>query len=73
LNSYKIALNTMKEIYAFVAAVSLVNGEVYLTDGDKFRINAKSVLGAMYTAEWKELYVESTVPIYTIIQSYIVN
>ena len=70
---YKIELVTFKDINDFVKIVEKYDFRVKLTDGDDFCVNAKSVMGAMATVEWDELYCESEKDIYTAIQKYIVD
>ena len=44
---------------------------VHLTDGNGFRVSAKSLLGAMAAVEWDELYCESEEDIYMLIEKFI--
>jgi hypothetical protein len=47
------------------------NGNVYLTDKDRyFVVSAKSMLGAIYTMEWDEVWCESDEDIFQIINKY---
>lgn len=54
----RITLDTMSDIQRFVAAVSAVNKDVFLTDGSNFKVSAKSLLGAICTVEWNKIFVE---------------
>ena len=57
---YRIRLETQSDILAFVNIASQMHGKVYLTDGYDFRLNAKSLMGVMYSAaEWEHIYVEA--------------
>lgn len=70
----KVRLDTLSDIKGFVTAVSKVGGaEVHLTDGNNLTVNAKSILGAMYTMEWSEVYCTSDKDIYSIIRAFIVE
>ena len=69
----KIRLDTISDIHGFVNAVGGVAGEVYLTDGNNLTVSAKSILGAMYTVEWREIYCTCDKDIYRLIQQYVIN
>lgn len=52
-----VVLDTMTDIKEFVGIVSKVAAEVYLESGDGLIINAKSMMGVMYSAsEFKHIY-----------------
>ena len=56
----KIRLDTFSQVTEFVELVTDLDGEIILTDEDEnFKVNARSMLGAMYALEWKDLYVVS--------------
>jgi hypothetical protein len=60
LNKIKVILDTQSDIREFVNIANTINEEVYLEDGTGFRVNGKSLLGAMYgTSEFNDLYVLS--------------
>ena len=67
---YKINLDTLTQIKSFVDTISVYDFNILLTNGQGYAVNAKSVLGAMYSIEWNELYVESDVDIYTQIRQF---
>ena len=69
---HKIDLVTFKDVNAFVKAVEGLPGEITLCDGSGFRVNAKSLLGAMASVEWDSLYCESEEDIYFAIQGFCV-
>ena len=52
----RIRLDTMSDIRSFVDTVSTVTEKVTLEDDDGNRVSAKSLLGAVYTVEWKAIY-----------------
>ncbi len=52
----KIRLDTMKDIQSFVSVVSDVPDKVTLEDDEGNRVSAKSLLGAIYTFEWANIY-----------------
>lgn len=67
---YRINLDTLSQVKTFVDIVNTYEFNILLTDGQEYVVNAKSVLGAMYSIEWNELYVESDVDIYTQIRQF---
>ena len=68
----KINLDTLQRVQKFVEICSRVSGKVHLIDGNGYCVNAKSILGAMATADWSEVYVESEQDIYTRIKDFVV-
>jgi hypothetical protein len=72
----KIHLDTITDIGNFVVAVTNAVGkhdEVYVTDGGRCCINAKSFLGFVAAREFDELWCESEKDIYTAIQHFAVD
>lgn len=69
----KINLDTFQQVQRFVDICSRVNGKVNLIDGNGYCVSAKSILGAMATADWSEVYVESEQDIYMRIKDFIVE
>jgi hypothetical protein len=67
----KIALETMNDVSEFVGIASQVACPVHLTSGD-FKVSAKSLLGALYTMEWQEIWCECEVDIYHKIEKFII-
>lgn len=68
----KVALETMSDIYEFVAIASKIPEPVSLI-GEDFKVNAKSLLGALYTMEWKEVWCECEKDIYGKITKFVIN
>lgn len=69
----KIRLDTITDIGNFVVAVTHATGRgdrVYVTDGDRCCINAKSFLGLVAAREFDELWCESDKDIYTAIRHF---
>jgi hypothetical protein len=52
----KIRLDTMSDVNKFVSEMNKVNDKVWLEDDDGNRVSAKSLLGALYSMEWKRIY-----------------
>ena len=67
----KVNLETMSNINEFVAIASTVDAPVYLV-GDNVKVSAKSLLGALYTMEWKEVWCECEVDIYNKIAKFVI-
>lgn len=55
----KVNLDTMQNIYDFVKICTSINEEIHLTNGKDFRVSAKSLIGAIATMDWNEVYAES--------------
>ena len=70
---YKIRLDTMTDVNRFVKIATGYPGKITLTDGDNFTVSGKSLLGAMYTMEWDQVYCESENEIYHLIKDFIVE
>lgn len=69
----KIRLDTITDIGNFVVAVTHATSKgdrVYVTDGDRCCINAKSFLGLVAAREFDELWCESDKDIYTAIRHF---
>lgn len=67
----RIALDKMSDVVGFVNAVSGVPHEVFLSDGKRQQVCAKSQLGAILAKmEWDEIYCECEADIYAIIARY---
>lgn len=72
----RISLDTITDIGNFVVAVSHATGKkdrVYVTDGDRCCINAKSFLGLVAAREFDELWCESEKDIYHAIERFVIN
>ena len=69
----KVRLDTISDIKGFVNAVNGIAEQVHLTDGNNLTVSAKSILGAMYTIEWSEIYCTCDKDIYRFIQKYVLE
>lgn len=67
----QITLETMSDVTEFVSIATRVLEPVYLV-GDDFRVSAKSLLGALCSMEWNELWCECSVDIYSKIEKFVV-
>lgn len=52
----KIRLDTLSSVNRFVEVMEQLNVPVWLEDGDGCRVSAKSLLGALYSLEWENVY-----------------
>lgn len=72
----RIRLETITDIGNFVVAVETatsVTDKVYVTDGEKMCVNAKSFLGLIHAREFNKIYVESEKDIYTKIREFVIE
>lgn len=72
----RIRLDTITDIGNFVVAVEMAttrDEKVYVTDGDRICVNAKSFLGLIHAREFSKIYVESDKDIYCKIQDFIIE
>lgn len=67
----KVKLDTIKDIKDFVEIVSNFTYKISLTDGEGMKVNAKSLIGVMYTTEWRNVYCESEEDISGYIKKFI--
>ncbi len=70
---YRIRLDTMTDVNRFVKIATQNPGKIMLTDGENFTVSGKSLLGAMYTMEWDQVFCESENEIYRLIKDFIVD
>lgn len=52
----QIRLDTLSDVNRFVAAMSTLNEKVWLEDDEGNRVSATSLLGALYSMEWANIY-----------------
>ena len=72
----RIRLETITDIGNFVLAVATAttpDEQVYVTDGNRMCVSAKSFLGLVHAREFSKIYVESDRDIYTRIKDFIVE
>jgi hypothetical protein len=51
---WKIVLDTMSSVNKFVAITSKYKEDLFVVDEEQsFRVSAKSMMGMLYTTEWK--------------------
>lgn len=59
MSRYKIQLTTFSDAARLAAAAEALDMPIYLTDGAGMRVSAKSVMGAIYSLEFEEIWLES--------------
>lgn len=67
----KINLDTMSRINKFVSICSGLDCAVNLIDGSNYRVSAKSLVGALATVDWSEVFVECERDIYSYIYEFL--
>ena len=67
----RINLDTMKAINDFVSICSKLDCKVNLVDGNDYCVSAKSLVGAIATMDWNQVFVESDKDIYAYIRDFI--
>jgi hypothetical protein len=68
----QIRLDTLSDVNKFVEVMSRLADQVWLEDGSGIKVSAKSLLGAIYTMEWDEVWCECEVDIYDKIEKFVV-
>lgn len=68
----KIRLDTMSDINKFIQTVSRVDHKVFLEDNTGYRVSAHSLLGALLSMEWEDVYVSCDKDISGLILKWIV-
>ena len=68
----KIRLDTGAAAIKFSNIAQRLPGNIHVFDNAGLRVNAKSVLGMLYTLEFSELWCESDRDIYSHIEEFIV-
>ena len=52
----RIRLDTMSDVQEFVNVVSRIDDRVFLEDNTGYKVSARSLLGALLSMEWEEVY-----------------
>ena len=52
----RVRLETMTDIHKFIGVVSNVDDKVFLEDNTGYKVSAHSLLGALLSMEWDEVY-----------------
>ena len=67
----KINIDTLSKINDFVAICTQLDCKIDLVDGEGYRVSAKSLMGAIATMDWNNVYVESDRDIYANIREFV--
>lgn len=67
----RINIDTLSKINTFVAICSRLDCKVDLIDGKDYRVSAKSLIGAMATMDWSQVFVECERDIYAYIKDFL--
>ena len=67
----KINIDTLSKINAFVAICSQIDCNINLIDGKGYCVSAKSLIGAIATMDWSQVFVESDKDIYAYITDFV--
>lgn len=68
----KVSLDTIAQVNKFVGITSQIDAPIYLVS-DGFKVSAKSLLGALYTMEWSEVWCECDEDIYSQIAQFVIQ
>lgn len=67
----RVNLDTMSKINAFVAICSRLDCKIDLIDGNGYRVSAKSLVGALATVDWNQVFIECEKDIYAYVQDFL--
>lgn len=67
----KINIDTLSKINTFVSICSRLDCKIDLIDGHGYRVSAKSLMGAIATMDWSQVFVESDKDIYSHITEFV--
>lgn len=62
MHRVRVNLHTKSEVERFVEIARAIPDEVCLEDNNRHRVDAKSLLGCLYSVEFDEIYVTSDNP-----------
>ena len=68
-----VNLDTMQRVNQFVSICSQLDCRIDLIDGEGYCISAKSLLGAIATMDWTNVYVVCEKNIYSHIKDFLVE
>lgn len=69
----QINLDTMSRINEFVSICSRLSCKIDLIDGSGYRVSGKSLVGALATMDWSQVFIESEQDIYDYVQKFLVD
>lgn len=62
MQKVRIVLDKQSDVVSFVAIATTIDEDVSLEDNEGHKVNAKSLMGCLYSLEFNELYVTSEYP-----------
>lgn len=71
---YQVRLETLRDVASFVATINTVEYEVRLTTYDnKYTVSAKSMIGAIATVDWNDVWVISdNSDLYNLVRQWVI-
>ena len=69
----KINIDTLSKIHTFVGICTRLDCRINLIDGNGYCVSAKSLIGAMATMDWSQVFVECEKDIYAHIQDFLAD
>ena len=67
----KVNLDTMSKINTFVSVCSRLDCKVDLIDGNGYRVSGQSLVGAIATMDWNQVFIECEKDIYAYVQEFL--
>lgn len=67
----KIIIDTRTAALELAAITNGIDADVTITDNNGMRVNAKSLVGALYAMEFKEVWIECDIDIYDQIKDFV--
>lgn len=67
----KIIIDTRTAALELAAITNGIDADVTITDNNGMRVNAKSLIGALYAMEFKEVWIECDIDIYDQIKDFV--
>lgn len=68
----KLRLDTLTDVQNFVRIANEIDTPIIIKDGDGHCVSGKSIMGMLYSLEWKEIWCECNEDIYSNIEQYVV-
>ena len=62
---FRIYLETLSDVNKFVNIATSIDAKIYLTDSSNFCVSAKSIIGAIYSMEFDEIWLQSDKDVYS--------
>lgn len=69
----RVNLDTMSKINTFVGICSRLDCKIDLIDGNGYRVSAQSLVGAIATMDWNQVFIECEKDIYAYVQDFLAD